>query len=245
MIYLYEYGEALDMAALQAAVSCFPVRLRQDFSGISRQEVLCQHVSAWLLMQEAIKMEYGISSLDILEIDRTGKGKPYSRSYPQVRFNISHCAAACAAAVSVEEVGVDVERKFAYRPALARKVCHAEEWEYLNSLPDMGTERAEVLHMLWSAKESLVKLEGSGLAYGMDRLNLMPLIRKIKQENSEKEGEAGRRETVVRQEMDIFGIGRIELMVQGGKNYTLAACAREPGQKIIRIKKLTGIDTSV
>lgn len=228
MIFLYEYDYKYETGALYSALMNLPEVLRRDFEKMADTEKLYQRLSAWLLLEEAVRREYGLGNLKELDIRRTEKGKPWSAAYPRLQFNISHCDTACACVVSAEAVGIDVEKKFPYREALAGKVCHEEEWKYLMKLEAISDEecadnghlnRAEFLRILWSAKESIVKMEGSGLGYGMGRLNLMPLLRMC-----------GKDAPDILQAPDIScegwleGIGKLQLRVRRTERYTLAVC---------------------
>jgi 4'-phosphopantetheinyl transferase len=128
-----------------------------------------QRELAWKLLDAAVREEYGLNLAD-LQIEREEKGKPYSKTHPELHFNISHCETACACMVSDQACGIDVERRFPYREALAKKVCHAREWEALQYVA--AEEREMQLRILWSLKESFVKRDGRGLGYGMDRIDL-------------------------------------------------------------------------
>jgi phosphopantetheinyl transferase len=248
MIYLYECGPVPDEKSLQVAAWQLPDEMRLEFARTKRPEQLYQRLSAWMLLGQAVAQEYGIGSLAELQIARSARGKPYSRAYPGLFFNLSHCAAACACIVSGQRVGVDVEQLFPYREALAKRVCHREEWEYLQELADAGdadqsyevdsgghdSKHLRFLHILWSAKESIVKMDGSGLGYGLDRLNLMPLF-------AGKTDEGLQEPDTVRQYQGVIeGIGAIQLLVKTGRNYTLAACMEadeRQKQKMIIINK--------
>ena len=50
-----------------------------------------EHLTAWLLFQRALGESYGIRTLSELTLERTEQGKPYSRTYPELHFNLSHC----------------------------------------------------------------------------------------------------------------------------------------------------------
>lgn len=93
---------------------------------------------------------------------RTELGKPYLKEYPQLHFNLSHCPACVACAIGPEPVGVDVERRFRWKEALERRMCHPLELEFLRGIPDPA-QRASWLNRIWSRKESYLKWKGVGL----------------------------------------------------------------------------------
>lgn len=242
MISVHEYDYKYETGTLYSALLDFPEILRGDFGKMANIEKLYQRISAWLLLERAVQKEYGLENLKALDIRRTEKGKPWSAAYPELQFNISHCDAACACAVSVEPVGIDVEKRFPYRETLAKKVCHAEEWDYLMRAEEAGAEggtdhgytnRAEFLRLLWSAKESIVKLEGSGLGYGMGRLNLMPLLRKCAADVSDIF-----RASDIRCEGWLDGIGELQLHIRRTEYYTMAICGNRVEDEIVNVDQL-------
>ena len=247
MIYYFQYEKENMTAYCENAILRMPELLRQEFGRISRPENRLEHLLAWSLLEKAVQTEYGIDSLEQMDICRTEKGKPYSRAYPELYFHLSHCESACAGSVSSGQVGIDVERKFPYRPSLAKKVCHEEEWKYLNSLPEEGEDRAEFLRILWSVKESLVKYEGSGLGYGVERLNVMPLFAvpsgRCKCEEAvfplRRECVPGTDKISLHQVFEVGDMGRIEVQVMQSEYCTLAASSRARGLKIVRIEELS------
>lgn len=169
MIYICEYDDEADDRLLQERPGALLLQYTEsDRTGI-RWRKMRERILARLLLDYALKKEYGISFPE-LELYCDAHGKPHSRAYPDIHFNISHCSVACACAVGKYPVGIDIERKFDYRENLARKVCHPKEWSALQELePEI---RSEQMHFLWSLKESFVKWDGKGLSYGMERIDL-------------------------------------------------------------------------
>lgn len=242
MIFVHEYDYKYEAGMLHSVLLDFPEILRGDFGKMANMEKLYQRMSAWLLLERAVQKEYGLENLKALDIRRTGKGKPWSAAYPKLQFNISHCDAACACAVSAESVGIDVEKRFPYRETLAKKVCHAEEWNCLMRAGEADAEggtdhgdtnRAEFLRLLWSAKESIVKLEGSGLGYGMGRLNLMPLLRKCAADALDIFQASD-----IRCEGWLDGIGELRLHIRRTEHYTLAICGSHVEDEIVNVDQL-------
>ena len=243
MIYYFQYEKDKMAVDCGTAISRMPDRLRQEFGRIKRVENRLEHLLAWTLLEEAVRRENGITSLEQLDISRTEKGKPYSRAYPELHFNLSHCESACACVLSDGQNGIDIERIFPYRHSLAKRVCHEEEWDYLNSLPEDGGERTEFLRVLWSVKESLVKYEGSGLGYGVERLNVMGLFDgKAQNPGVQADPFYWKSAQMFQQQLKMDGLELVEVQVLRGERFTLAACSREHDLKIEEIKTLPGFE---
>ena len=138
-----------------------------------------EHLSAWLLFLYALRVEYGITELSSLKLAKYPHGKPYSIAYPELFFNLSHCQNACACVLADRPVGIDVERKLSYKEALMRRICTKEEQAIFAGCRD-DAERAELLSVLWSMKESYVKRDGRGLSGGLNQVSCAAYLREYR-----------------------------------------------------------------
>lgn len=86
-------------------------------------------------------------------------GKPALTGLPQVHFNISHCKAAIAVAIDRRPVGIDAERLIAPSDSLLRYCMSDEEIEQVRQ--SEHPDRA--FTTLWTRKEALFKLRGTGI----------------------------------------------------------------------------------
>lgn len=122
-------------------------------------------VAAYLLLCDLLREQYGIEELPILE--ETPDGKPYLKDYPDIHFNLSHTRGVAACVVSRQAVGIDVESIRPFNDTLARRVLTTEEYqEVCNSKePDVEFIR------LWTCKESLLKLIGTGIREELDTVS--------------------------------------------------------------------------
>lgn len=176
MIYVCEYDGQADDRRLQERAEALLLPFHEKCGSERQCAKLRQRILARMLLDFALQKEYGCSLTD-LGLKAGPGGKPESTLRPDIRFNISHCATACACMVGAYETGLDIERKFFYRENLARRICTSGEWAVFETLEQQ--ERAVQLHFLWSLKESCVKWDGRGLAYGMQRIDLrgcLPLV---------------------------------------------------------------------
>lgn len=240
MIYVCEYDGSLDAQTLQHISEQLPLAFPEGWQSGSKWEKARQRILAWLLLAYGIKQFIGKYTeswigtqgvfgetikegnsgqiLRELAILRDEHGKPYSSAHPEIKFNLSHCDTACACIVGCADVGVDIERKFAYRASLARKVCHLRETEILGSLDQEESQRQ--LRLLWSLKESFVKLDGRGLGYGMDRIDLSGFLPIKSSGIYNKEETAFRVSGIYNKEETVFQIAESD-------TYTLAACSKD------------------
>ncbi len=96
-------------------------------------------------------------------------GKPFvAPSFKSaLQFNMTHSHESLAIAISQEaEVGIDIEF-MKERPCeeLAQRFFAKEESEALLALPE--AERYEAFFRCWTRKEAFMKVEGSGLSFGL------------------------------------------------------------------------------
>ena len=152
MIYIDENIWNFD---LQEALAAIPP-WRREYALRYRQELdqrLC--VAAYLLLQRALRQQYGIGEPPRLVF--TGAGKPILDGHPDIHFSLSHCRLAVACAVSDTPVGIDVEAHDHYDPEVAQRVMNQQEMHQIitSANPEVTFTR------LWTMKESFYKLTGA------------------------------------------------------------------------------------
>lgn len=86
-------------------------------------------------------------------------GKPYLPSHPDIHFSISHCKEAVGCFLSNRPCGLDIERIRTAKPDLVRHTMSPQESEkiFTSPFPDI------VFTRLWTQKEAVLKLKGTGL----------------------------------------------------------------------------------
>ena len=89
-------------------------------------------------------------------------GKPYLPNYPDVHFNISHSGEYVACAVSDKPVGVDIQKIGECNSDVAERVCNEKELEQIENSSDKASEFTK----LWTQKEAVLKMYGTGIASG-------------------------------------------------------------------------------
>lgn len=87
-------------------------------------------------------------------------GKPYFADRKDLFFSISHCKGAVAVAIDDEEVGIDIEEISRYKESLEKLVLNEEE-----SPRCARNDRAEAFIEIWTQKEAVFKLLGTGITH--------------------------------------------------------------------------------
>ncbi len=153
--YIDDQIQQLDLAAALAAVSAerraYALRFRHELG--QRQ---C--VAAYLLLQRALKQEFGIEG--DLQFTLGEHGKPSLVGHPDIHFNLSHCREAVACAVSDKPVGIDVESTRRYHPMLLDYTMNSDEQRRVTQ----ATRPDEAFIRLWTMKEAVLKLTGEGIS---------------------------------------------------------------------------------
>lgn len=107
---------------------------------------------------------------------RTSSGKPFIQE--DIAFNLSHSAESVAVALAQSNdecaVGVDVEcyKDMDDLESMIDMVCHPDEKSQLNVCAD----RQASFFCLWTAKEALLKANGSGLIDNLSQINCAPSL---------------------------------------------------------------------
>lgn len=109
-------------------------------------------------------------SPQMVEINRTEKGKPFIQGSNNLYFNISHSGNWVVLAVSDQEIGIDVEKIREPHYRIAKRYFSAGEVKTLNTLE--GSEKMSYFFDLWTLKESYLKMLGKGLTKSLGSFTL-------------------------------------------------------------------------
>ena len=156
MIYLNDHIDELDITEALRQVSpqraAYALRYRRELD----QRL---SIAVFLLLQQALREEYGIK--EVPEFAFGPNGKPYLKEHPEIHFNLSHCPRAALCVVENHPVGCDVEAvPDEFDMDLCRH-CFNEE-EVASILASDSPTLA--FTTLWTQKEALLKLTGIGLS---------------------------------------------------------------------------------
>ena len=97
-------------------------------------------------------------------------GKPFFPDFPDIHFNISHCKHAIAVVVDDKPVGIDVERFVNPSPNLLRYTMNDDEVAQV----EQSEHPERTFAMLWTQKEALFKLYGTGITDDIRQLLTLP-----------------------------------------------------------------------
>ena len=160
----YYVKDFLDPICLQEALDRLPAWRREQALRFKHTEGQMECAFSYLLLCEALQREYGISEQPHFLIGE--HGKPTLLEFPHVHFNMSHCKAGIAVAVSDAPVGIDIECIGRGNDAVARYFMSDAEYACYAQAehPDL------VFAELWTRKEAVVKLTGRGIDDNLKQL---------------------------------------------------------------------------
>ncbi len=121
-----------------------------------------QSAVAYLLLVHALRQQNTLTELPKL----VGPGKPKIAGREDLHCSISHCEVGVAAVVNDTPVGVDIEVIRPYKPKVAKYVCSDAEIAEIEASDDP----ALAFTVLWTKKESGLKLYGGSIGPGMKTL---------------------------------------------------------------------------
>jgi len=119
-----------------------------------------QSVAGELLARYAIR-HFTDNPVVEINIHFGEKGKPFVENLTDIHFNISHSGDYVVCAVSVNEVGIDVERKRKVNLRIAER--YFSPAELLDLMKFDEEDRMNYFITLWTIKESYLKAIGEGL----------------------------------------------------------------------------------
>lgn len=150
-----------------------------------RERVMRQRVQQQFFLRLLLAAYLGCPGKS-LQLARSDRGKPMlsgEHAESPLRFNVSHSGDWLAVAVADGvEVGIDIEteRRLPRAPLLARRFLSAREAEWIIGLDEPFRSRQFLRQ--WTARESLVKAQGCGLAGCLREMELdwqPPAIRSL------------------------------------------------------------------
>ena len=157
MVYIFDRLDQYTDEAYEAHLSALPAWRREKALQYKKLDDRKRSVLAFVLLQRALREEYGIN--EVPEFVYNEFGKPSFSNLP-IHFSLSHCKDAVACAVSDHNIGIDVESIVPYNPDVARRVCTATELKMLEQSANKDVDFIK----LWTAKEAISKYEGMGLS---------------------------------------------------------------------------------
>lgn len=167
MIYLFSEYEKITTEIEQLLLDKLPPRRREKALRFRHSGGRISCILGYILFLYGFRNIY--KETDLPDFDVTDNGKPYLEKYPDIHFNISHCDGAVACIFGDMPVGVDIQDIRNTTIYHAKRVCSDEEVERIVNSAEPELEFCRI----WSVKEALSKLSGTGILF-KDIRNLSP-----------------------------------------------------------------------
>lgn len=161
MIYVDEHIDQLD---IQAALDAVSLQRREHALRYRQERDRRLSLAVYLLLCEGLKKEYGITTPP--EFVFGTHGKPMLADYPDIHFNMSHCREAAVCVIAPRPVGIDAESIRLYDRQLVERTMNDAERRRI----DHGLHPNEDFIKLWTMKESVLKLTGTGISEDLHRV---------------------------------------------------------------------------
>jgi 4'-phosphopantetheinyl transferase len=155
---------------IEKCVSFFPEWRKDKMLQYKHLKGRVQNGLAYLLLIKALQEE-GIFN-ELPEFSYNEHGKPFLKNYPEWYFNISHCKTAVCCVLSKKEIGIDIEEIAAYKESLADYICNENEFAELQN----SENQAEAFYRLWTMKEAVFKMLGTGITKEIKNILDTPYI---------------------------------------------------------------------
>lgn len=160
-VYIARVDVLQDAALFAARYASLPAERKAKVDALRSEQDKRLSLGAWLLLAYALQKK-GIAAPRLAYSEN---GKPYLADHADVHFNLSHSGEAVMCAVSDSAVGCDIQEICNVDTAMAKRFFHPEEQARLAAAP--VEEQRTLFCRIWAAKESFVKLLGSGISRGM------------------------------------------------------------------------------
>ena len=156
-IYFVNGIDAFDDSFVEKCSSFFPEWRKDKMLSYKFLKGRIQSALAYLLLIHSLREE-GVF-VEMPEFYYGEHKKPYLKNYPDWYFNFSHCKNAVCCVLSRKEVGIDIEEIKEYKEDLANYVSSEKELMLLHN----SDNQADEFYRLWTRKEAVFKMLGSGI----------------------------------------------------------------------------------
>ena len=156
-IYLVKNIDTFDKSFVEKCITFFPKWRKEKMLRYKHLKGQIQCGLGYVLLIQALREE-GIFK-EMPEFSYNEHDKPFLKNYPGWYFNISHSKTAVCCVLSRKEMGIDIEEVGEYKESLAAYICNDKELESLHD----SENKADDFYKLWTRKEAVFKMIGSGI----------------------------------------------------------------------------------
>lgn len=178
MLWLFDQVENISLSDALPFLPLLSTERRERILSITHPPTKLQSILAEVLLQYALRQEYGMTVFPRIEIGE--KGKPFFPDHREIHFNLSHCLHAVACALDAAPLGVDVQEVRTLRregnlksvPSVFR-VLSEEELSWITAAESIH-EQDRRFTAIWTCKEAYGKAIGDGILYELNSTSFLP-----------------------------------------------------------------------
>ena len=157
MLYLNDHLEDISAELLEKAISALPPWRRELALKYKFPEGRRECALAYLELCRGLQLEYGIKEMPSFGYNQSGK--PFLSEQSHIHFSLSHCKKAIGCYISHAPCGLDIESIRSAKDSLVSYCMNEEECQQIFSAPNPD----EAFITLWTKKEAVFKLKGTGI----------------------------------------------------------------------------------
>lgn len=145
-------------------------RRLEKINSIKLERERLRSLHAGLLLRYAfLNNGYNNNMWNSIKMAEGSCGKPYAANFCNFCYSISHSGEWVLCAVDDMDIGADIQEMKPPKMALARRFYSECEYKRLLEYEADKDRQALEFYRMWTAKESCVKLTGSGIGAGIGR----------------------------------------------------------------------------
>ena len=161
MLYLNAHIQSYSDSDIERLMKQLPEWRQEQALRFSHKEGRRECVLAYLELVRGLSEEFGIREPQAFHYNE--HGKPSLADHPEIHFSLSHCRVAVGCLLSKSPCGLDIERLHPIRQSVVDYAMNEAE----RSQIAMADEREIAFLRLWTQKEAVLKLRGTGIAEGL------------------------------------------------------------------------------
>ena len=171
-VYIAEITD-ISESELASFIAQLPLWRKEKTLAIKHLQGRKESAVSFVLLEKALHEHFSLTEEIAFEYNE--HGKPSLKNHPEIHFNLSHCRSVVACAISENPVGIDVEMLGRYKESVARHVLSDEEYSQV-----VSSENPDIAFtILWTKKEALLKLIGTGVSGDMKDVLALNADKKI------------------------------------------------------------------
>jgi 4'-phosphopantetheinyl transferase len=139
---------------------------RGKVGGFRNEGEKLRSITAGLCLRHAfIEEGHSVDDWENVSIKCGEYGKPYIDGCEMFKYSLSHSGDYVICATDSDEIGADIQEMRQWNMNVAKRFFHESEYNRIIDSPDI--DQIKEFYMIWTAKESVLKLNGRGLGAGM------------------------------------------------------------------------------